>query len=855
MADDADATEALAFRVFVDPPAGAGADQASHAALLDDVARVLILHVAPHTDGYLWHRDAFSVAARAPSAGVEAHLAGELRYGEGVEDEWFAIWLLLELSAAFPALAITAEDTMDGQLLLIEAAARLPDWLDPETSENRVLLRAGAVLLVERAHAPATPVGGVRLADALCAVRAGRVPPHAPITAAARARLRGYPAEAALLSTHRKRLVLPLPAALALAASPWLVPRAVDALCSRDALSMRAAGRMAALAPRAHPPVLASVRFTRRQYAQLLTQRFAPPRAAGFELPPPSHPAHARASLSAKLVAGLEIALAEEAAGGARGEAAEGSGGEAAGAVGEALRSAEEAIGRCLHVLLAGAAARAPAGEAASPAPAHAPPPGTAEAQAMRAALLARAAAPAPAGGRGCAGEAPPSVRAAFGGRARPTAEQVAAAQADADALLERCGGARAQDGASASWADLVLASAQLARSGGRLRACASAGASGVAGGPGAAAGGAARADEPGSEDSDPDDWLELDEAELEGLMRERAGEGAGEAPGAGGAAGGPEAGAADGPDQVARMLRGLGEFMAGTAGLEGIEPKAHRQAATTQAALPPARGAAAAAAPRERSGADAGAAGAAGGGAAPAGEHPAEDPTAPVVLDVARLRGILDSLTSARAAPGGAQRAMPGREAGEGVTRAAAGGSALHGGGSSAGSASEGEDDEGEESEESSEGEGDGAPPEAQAQLAELMRAMDVQLKSFPAQQREARAGGAQARAQPGAGAGRPGEGAGGALELEVASHMLAALEAEGGMPGPASSLLASMGIVLPPPEPSGEGQPAGGHEQEHGRRGGAGPGAPGGHRAVGVSSGSASTPVVGTDPYSLDE
>jgi hypothetical protein len=142
---DGEEEDALRFRVFVDP--APGADAHAHAALLDDVARVLAAHVAARAKRYLWHREPITIerAARRPP-GEEVHLAGELRYGDNVEDEWFGVWLLLELTAAFPALGVTAEDAQDGQLLLIEAAHVLPDWLSPESAGNRVLLRGGNVL-------------------------------------------------------------------------------------------------------------------------------------------------------------------------------------------------------------------------------------------------------------------------------------------------------------------------------------------------------------------------------------------------------------------------------------------------------------------------------------------------------------------------------------------------------------------------------------------------------------------------------------------------------------------------------------------------------------------------------------
>lgn len=912
--------DALHFRVFVDPLPGAGA--AAHAALLDDAAQVLLLHVMPQVDGHLWHRDAFSLSAREGSreTGDEAHLAGELRFGECVDDEWFAVWLLLELSAAFPTLAITAEDAVDGQILLIEAAHCLPRWADdPETSANRALIRAGAIHLVGPALAPPTPEGGARLVDALAAVRAGRVPPHGPVTAAVRARLRGYPDEAVRLSTHRKRLVLPLPAALALASAPWLVSRAVEALCARDALSMRAAAKMSRLAPGAHPPVLATVRFSRCLYAQLLAQRFTPPRSAGFELPAPSHAAHARASLSAKLVAGLEMALADEemAAGKQRGEegregaqwreaapaAADREGdegvhdarGTTAQAATLAAESAAAAVRRCLPLLLRrGVATSAAAATAATGADAAA---ADAEAEAaLQTKLLAQAALVQGSGSKQEGAAAQPalpqprpssSVRAVFDSCARPSADQVATAEVQAQALLRR------REGGTASWAELVLASAGLAHTAADQRG-ASADRNGAAGAAGASAGGgggdgrAVRAGGAAWQDggeSDSDGWLALDEGELEEMMRERAGAGAAGAGGAGSTAAGENGGkTAAGADPVARMMRGLGEFMAGSAALEGVEPSAHRQPrAQPQQRLAAAAAGAAAAGNADAAGADAGSASAdaearaqvptpaaaRGGGAGErpvgqAGSAAAEDPLAPVVLDTAKLSQLLHSLRQPSAtALGVAGEAAAGAGGGAaGQARPWAG----HAGGVRAGSASEtgsppgeaaAEEDEEDDDDDDDEGgssgssagsgeEGEEEGPEAEQLLAELMAAMDAQLKEHPAQHRGAHAPGFP---EPSAmGRAPPSQKPDSEIELEVAAHMLAALEAEGGMPGPASSLLASMGVVLPPPE-----QPAHGGDEDEGDAGRRGDLARHAQHEGALPRGPARTG--GTDPLSLDE
>ncbi|XP_064285398.1 uncharacterized protein LOC135305592 [Passer domesticus] len=65
-----------------------------------------------------------------------AHLGGTTAFGDNVEDEWFIVYLLREITREFPGLAASIDDN-DGEFLLKEAVDFLPKWLNPENSENR----------------------------------------------------------------------------------------------------------------------------------------------------------------------------------------------------------------------------------------------------------------------------------------------------------------------------------------------------------------------------------------------------------------------------------------------------------------------------------------------------------------------------------------------------------------------------------------------------------------------------------------------------------------------------------------------------------------------------------------------
>lgn len=100
---------------------------------------------------YIWHKDRFhlkirdqndelfeSVVKNAENGSMEApFLYGVSHFGENIQDEWFIVAILLELTKKFKGLVGRVVDS-DGEFLLIEAANHLPKWVNPETCEGKV---------------------------------------------------------------------------------------------------------------------------------------------------------------------------------------------------------------------------------------------------------------------------------------------------------------------------------------------------------------------------------------------------------------------------------------------------------------------------------------------------------------------------------------------------------------------------------------------------------------------------------------------------------------------------------------------------------------------------------------------
>ncbi|GAC73625.1 MADS box transcription factor [Moesziomyces antarcticus T-34] len=323
-AASAEKQQALVARIYVAPPTGSTSSSSS----IDQFAQLSLVaarlrqlareqsHSSPDlgTDQYIWHREPPAISIVSPPASSRpstskqaaqpAHILFHLRTGgECMEDEWFATHMLLRASASSElteyALCISIEDE-DGQFLLIEAAEHLPDWVTPESAINRVWVYGGHLHLVAPHHADNSG-DAIPILRAIDLVRDPSVLTRAPddVEAAALARAYEYPSIASR-HHHRTLAYLPRQVARALGAEPQLIASCVAAIQSRDPLSSRSASRLVRFPPPTQPSssasiasappqdqpssddiVLTRVRMTRHLYAQLLHDRFFPPRQLG----------------------------------------------------------------------------------------------------------------------------------------------------------------------------------------------------------------------------------------------------------------------------------------------------------------------------------------------------------------------------------------------------------------------------------------------------------------------------------------------------------------------------------------------------------------------------------------------
>ena len=106
---------------------------------------------------YLWHYgiDVPNFGIHVSSTEGIPHLRAYCRYGPNVLDEWMAIHYLIEISKKYPDIAGMAWDIQDGQVILIQLADILPDWLDEDPSDNHryaCWIQNGNIQLFHESH-------------------------------------------------------------------------------------------------------------------------------------------------------------------------------------------------------------------------------------------------------------------------------------------------------------------------------------------------------------------------------------------------------------------------------------------------------------------------------------------------------------------------------------------------------------------------------------------------------------------------------------------------------------------------------------------------------------------------------
>ncbi|XP_021059488.1 protein ecdysoneless homolog [Mus pahari] len=299
--------DAVEYHLFLIPDKARGTEE--HRDILQKYIERIMTQFAPILVPYIWQNQPFNLKYKPAKGGVPAHIYGMTKFGDNIEDEWFIVYVIKQITQEFPELVARIEDN-DGEFLLIEAADFLPKWLDPDNSANRVFFHHGELCIIpvprksERmSWLPMTPPT-IQQALSIISAHPEAVLASESIQAAVDRRISGYP-ERIEASLHRAHCFLPAGIVAVLKQRPRLLSAAVQAFYLRDPIDLRACRVFKTFLPETR--IMASVTFTKCLYAQLVQQKFVPDRRSGYGLPPPSHPQYRAYELGMKLAHGFEI--------------------------------------------------------------------------------------------------------------------------------------------------------------------------------------------------------------------------------------------------------------------------------------------------------------------------------------------------------------------------------------------------------------------------------------------------------------------------------------------------------------------------------------------------------------------
>ncbi|GES93477.1 protein ecdysoneless homolog [Rhizophagus clarus] len=294
--------DAVVYSIYFPLPTS---DQIS---FLQENSVLILSDLNQYLNGYIWQKDPFELRIfKNESDPSYPFLHGKTRFGDCIDDEWFIVFLLRQISLKYKETVISVSDS-DGEFLLIEAAKQLPSWLDPSNSENRVYIYQNELHIIPLPKTPAEifniPAGKLSVDKAVGLIRNNNINTKVDINIqlAAFGKSNEFP-QKIQQNFHRARCHIPRKIAHILYQDPQLIAPAVEAFYTRDPIALKACQKMENFSPSAS--ITVTVKFTKTLYAQMISQRFLPPKP--FKLPASTSKNFKAAELGMKLACGMEI--------------------------------------------------------------------------------------------------------------------------------------------------------------------------------------------------------------------------------------------------------------------------------------------------------------------------------------------------------------------------------------------------------------------------------------------------------------------------------------------------------------------------------------------------------------------
>lgn len=267
---------------------------------------------------YLWHHgQTLTVLVAIDYSHNEIYLCTSIEYGDYVDDEWFLVYLAMEITREFPDVFVQLRDN-DGEFLLIEAADHLEAWISPETATNRIWIAKLSIHIIPADIVPLSPNGlstevGLRtMRDFNESGSLTTLAANINIQKAIRSRTTSiYPARLPALD-HCICAIMPSWLANATERYPSLVGHAVAALSSIESEKISKKVQQVSLGDNDNL-VARSVRLTKAQYAQMTFKQFKMPRKYHSQMRRVSESNSAKVQksfdLGFRLLCGIELAV------------------------------------------------------------------------------------------------------------------------------------------------------------------------------------------------------------------------------------------------------------------------------------------------------------------------------------------------------------------------------------------------------------------------------------------------------------------------------------------------------------------------------------------------------------------
>ncbi|XP_059054016.1 protein ecdysoneless homolog [Achroia grisella] len=218
------------------------------------------------SQGHIWHRDEFRVyfpLHDSSTTDIPLHLESSTCFADNIEDEWFIVYIVMEISRQFKNLIIQLKDN-DGEFLLIEAADYLQPWVNPNNTENRVYIYMSLVHFIPETIIDSST--NVNVIDAIEAItnHCDQTRASSEINKSILNRISVYP-EKIKNNLHRAVVTLPVDIAALLILKPCLISAIVNAYCSHDMIDAQTCKNL-----KFDDCVTTEITFTKCLYAMLI---------------------------------------------------------------------------------------------------------------------------------------------------------------------------------------------------------------------------------------------------------------------------------------------------------------------------------------------------------------------------------------------------------------------------------------------------------------------------------------------------------------------------------------------------------------------------------------------------------